>query len=154
MKRITALTDALRRTTAYTLEALDKIGLDGYDYQACVERVQQGLQEQVALSKDYQKHLDNGTLLDAIEVYTQTSYDAGTYYTTEYWRLLPGEDVPHQLSGYRGYFDALDASRDRRDEWPDAVCVSPQCFYEAVNESYRQNESYFRQCFNERENEG
>lgn len=146
MNRTTALTDAIKRTSAYYIEALDAIDKPGYDFNLCAETALRSMQEQVELNKEYQKHLDAGTLLDEIEVFTKTVWNTEPYALVEYWRLLPRHTEPETLSGYRGDMDFLDAERNRAMQWPNAVYVSPGCFDMSVSESYKQSDDMYR-CY-------
>jgi hypothetical protein len=125
MKRHRALNDQIQRAVKHATRAIDGMGKPGYDYAWCVELATDGMNEIVALNTTFQAHLDAGTLLEEIEVYTETIWHLPTHDLIQYWRLLPGSDKPdHLFPGCKGAFDFKDAARDREDEWPEALYVS------------------------------
>lgn len=135
MKRHRVLNDQIQRVIKRVHIALDGMDKPENSYKACVEIATDGMQELAELQRTFQTHLDAGTLLEEIEVYTETIWHLPTHDLIQYWRLLPGSDRPeHLFPGCKGAFDFKDAARDRAYDWPGASYISPSLFLDAVSE--------------------
>jgi hypothetical protein len=135
MKRHLVLNDHIQHATRRANRALEAMDKPGYDYDLCVEVTRDAMHELAALWNEFQAHLDADTLLDEVEVYTETIWHLPTHDLIQYWRLLPGSPAPeHLFPGCKGAYDFKDAARDREDDWPNAVYVSPTLFLAALSE--------------------
>lgn len=147
MNKSTALADAIRRCSQMGSDAIDAIDAPGADFDATARKALVFLKRQAELAKDFQAALDDGTLLNEIEVYTQTYYHGGPSTLVEYWRLMPGSSAPIQLSGQRGYVDWTEATKHRRMAWPDAYFVTMGTFDLAVSDAYKREHEVYRLHF-------
>lgn len=137
MKRNRVINDQIQRTTKEVTRAIDGMGAPGYDYALCVELATDSMRELVRLQQEFQSHLDAGTLLDEVEVFTETIYHTPFHDLIQYWRLLPGSDKPEKLFYGNGAFDFKDAARDRAFDWPNAVYISSTLFLDAIAEQHK-----------------
>ncbi len=119
MKRHRVVNDQIQRVTKEVARAIDGMDKPDYDYKLCVELATAGMRELVELNRTFQAHLDAGTLLEEVEVYTETIYHTPWHDLIQYWRLLPGSDkLEHLFPGCPGF-------------------VSSTLFLDAIGEEYR-----------------